>query len=144
MASETYEHVIPTKQIKSVMDMPKWEKSQAYHVKRSNHLLFPGKIIKTIFQEYLGFIQTIGTAISGKRITDEKIVKSESVLTLVKILDSLSSWIDEIKLAEQQQRFGNVAFREWHSRLLEVKNGSFLAPFYHFYFLRNPRNFSRI
>ena len=72
------------------------------------------------FQEYLGFIQTIGSAISGKRITDEKIVKSEPVVKLVAILDVLSSWIDEIKLAEQQQRFGNVAFREWHSRLLEV------------------------
>ena len=33
------------------------------------------------------------------------------------LLDTLSKWIDEIKPAEQQQRFGNKAFRDWHAKL---------------------------
>ena len=45
-------YIIPTKQIKSPDDMPKWEKSEAY-------------------QEYLGFIQMIGDAICGKKVRDE-------------------------------------------------------------------------
>ena len=59
----------------------------------------------------------IGEAISGKKIRDETIEKSEAVNKTLEMLDTLSSWIDEIKLEEQQQRFGNQAFRIWHSQL---------------------------
>ena len=59
----------------------------------------------------------IGEAICGKKIRDEKIDKSEAVNKTLEMLDTLSSWIDNIKLEEQQQRFGNQAFRTWHSQL---------------------------
>ena len=39
---------------------------------------------------------------------------------MLKVLEILDSWIDEIPLAEQQQRFGNKAFRDWHLRLEQV------------------------
>ena len=81
-----------TKQVKNMEDLKKWEKSEAY-------------------QEYLGFIQMIGEAISGKKIRDDKIDKSEAVLKTLEMLETLSQWVDEIKLEEQQQRFGNQAFR---------------------------------
>ena len=81
-----------TKQVKNMEDLKKWEKSEAY-------------------QEYLGFIQMIGEAISGKKIRDDKIDKSEAVLKTLEMLEILSQWADEIKLEEQQQRFGNQAFR---------------------------------
>ena len=47
----------------------------------------------------------IGEAISGKKIRDETIEKSEAVNKTLEMLDTLSSWIDEIKLEEQHQRF---------------------------------------
>ena len=39
---------------------------------------------------------------------------------MLKVLEVLDSWIDQIPLAEQQQRFGNKAFRDWHLRLEQV------------------------
>ena len=39
---------------------------------------------------------------------------------MLKVLEILDSWVDEIPLAEQQQRFGNKAFRDWHLRLEQV------------------------
>merc|ERR1719510_761901 len=90
--------IIPTKQVKIPDDLARWEKSEAY-------------------QEYLGFIQMIGDMICGKKIQDEKISKSEPVEKLVSILDTLDKWTDEIKPIEQQQRFGNKAFRIWHEKL---------------------------
>ena len=62
----------------------------------------------------------IGDAIAGKKIRDETIEISESSTKLIRILDTLSSWIDDIKPVEQQQRFGNKAFRDWHNKLCNV------------------------
>lgn len=90
--------LVPTKQVKNVDDLARWEKSEAY-------------------QEYLGFIQMIGGAICGKRIRDGKIEPSPPVQALLEVLNQLDQWIDEIKPAEQQQRFGNKAFRDWYERL---------------------------
>ena len=36
---------------------------------------------------------------------------------IVEILEHLSLWIDEIKPIDQQQRFGNKAFRDWYEKL---------------------------
>ena len=99
---DTRKYVIPTKQIRNQDDMIRWEKSEAY-------------------QEYLGFIHLVGEAISGKKIRDEKISKSDNVNKLLNILDQLSKWIEEIQPLEQQQRFGNKAFRDWYDRLKKVR-----------------------
>merc|ERR1712018_1110244 len=93
-------YTTPTKQIKSVDDVMKWEASEAY-------------------QEYLGFIQMIGDAIANKKIRDESVEKSLEVTKFVDLLEILSNWIDEIKPVEQRQRFGNKAFKEWHSKLMD-------------------------
>ncbi len=67
----------------------------------------------------------IGDAIAGKKITDSKIVRSEAVDRLLKMLKTLSSWVDEIKPVEMEQRFGNKAFRDWYERL-KGKSGELL------------------
>ena len=72
----------------------------------------------------MGFIQSIGDAIAGKRIGEESIEMSEPTVKLVHLLETLSTWVDNIKPVEQQQRFGNRAFKEWHNKLIEVR------PFY--------------
>ena len=69
----------------------------------------------------MGFIQSIGDAIAGKRIREESIEMSESSVKLVQLLETLSNWVDNIKPVEQQQRFGNKAFKEWHNKLTNVR-----------------------
>lgn len=64
----------------------------------------------------------IGDAIANKKIRDESVEKSLEVTKFVDLLEILSNWIDEIKPVEQQQRFGNKAFKEWHSKLMDVSN----------------------
>ena len=44
----------------------------------------------------------------------------QSVEKFVKILDTLSGWVDDIPPIDQPQRFGNKAFRQWHDKLKEV------------------------
>ncbi len=39
----------------------------------------------------------------------------------------MSCWADEVEPTEQQQRFGNRAFRDWHARL-EASSESLLLP----------------
>lgn len=71
-------------------------------------------------KDYLGFLIAVCKAISGKKITDVKNVSSEAK-AVINLIDQLSSFDDDIELEEQQQRFGNKAFRKWHERLIEVR-----------------------
>ena len=101
----------------------KWEASEAYQVSslmKTFNPLFCKTLRETLFQEYLGFIQMIGDAIANKKIRDESVEKSLEVTKFVDLLENLSNWIDEIKPVEQRQRFGNKAFKEWHSKLMDV------------------------
>ena len=76
-----------------------------------------------VLQEYIGFIFAVGDSIKGKKIRDISIedVQNRVVITgLLGLLDELDKWIDEIPPVEQQQRFGNKAFKDWHSKLEQV------------------------
>ena len=44
----------------------------------------------------------------------------QSVENFIKILDTLSGWVNDIPPIDQPQRFGNKAFRQWHDKLKEV------------------------
>lgn len=39
----------------------------------------------------------------------------------MKMLNKFDDWITEIPPVSQPQRFGNQAFRTWHSKIQEVK-----------------------
>ena len=71
----------------------------------------------------MGFIFAIGDAIKGITIRDIKVEDldpKDVAVGLVNLIETLSNWVDEIPPAEQQQRFGNKAFKDWHSRLEQV------------------------
>ena len=71
----------------------------------------------------MGFIFAIGDAIKGIKIRDvtEEVIQSHYVISRIfNLLKELETYVDEIPPAEQQQRFGNKAFRDWHKRLTEV------------------------
>lgn len=42
------------------------------------------------------------------------------LVNLVKLLETLDSWIDEFPPVDQPQRFGNKAFRSWFEKLQQV------------------------
>ncbi|XP_072176625.1 serine/threonine-protein phosphatase 2A activator-like [Diadema setosum] len=88
---------VPTKEIKSPMDIRKWQTSQAY-------------------ADYLVFLSTLNEAVKGTTLMEEcsQSATCEKVLLL---LDDLKKWVDEIPPVDQPQRFGNMAYRTWHQKL---------------------------
>ncbi|PIK57857.1 putative serine/threonine-protein phosphatase 2A activator-like [Apostichopus japonicus] len=96
----------PTKQIKNVADLATWKKSQAY-------------------SDYMGFVRLMNTTVKGKKLTDECNV-SETCQKLITMIDTLDGWAEEIPPLQQPQRYGNQAFRTWHTKLKE--KGSVTTP----------------
>lgn len=90
---------IPKKEIFTVQDMPKWEKSEA-------------------FTEYMGFVMMINEKVKGKKMTSP-LQMSETIKKCMEMLNKMDTWIDEIPPIDQPQRFGNKAFRIWFERLKE-------------------------
>jgi len=70
-------------------------------------------------QEFLGFLAAVAEAVAGKKITDSQ-EGSEAAQQCLQMLDKLHKWSEEVEPADQQQRFGNKAYRTWHARLQEV------------------------
>ncbi|KAJ8039296.1 Serine/threonine-protein phosphatase 2A activator [Holothuria leucospilota] len=89
----------PTKQVKGVGDLAKWKKSQAY-------------------SDYMGFVRMMNNAVKSKTLTDSCNI-SETCHKLIKMIDIIDEWAKEIPPLEQPQRFGNMAFRTWHTKLKE-------------------------
>ncbi|XP_060564785.1 serine/threonine-protein phosphatase 2A activator-like [Ruditapes philippinarum] len=95
---ESHEFLIPKKEVGPPPEIiPKWEKSQAY-------------------QDLVGFILAMNNAVKGKKITADSTM-SPTVTQLIKLLETLDSWIAEFPPIDQPQRFGNAAFRDWFNKL---------------------------
>lgn len=90
---------IPKKRINSSVDIDKFHSSES------------GKL-------FLGFVAALNQSIKGYKLSD---YCSESLVvrTIVQILYSMNSWIDEIPPLQQAVRYGNLAFRDWQGRLQE-------------------------
>ena len=76
-------------------------------------------------QDYLGFIFSVGDAIKGLKISDVSKQNVSPVQGLVDLLKTLTLWIEEIPPLQQEQRFGNKAFRDWYTKLQKVRNQIF-------------------
>ncbi|XP_076271206.1 serine/threonine-protein phosphatase 2A activator-like [Rhynchophorus ferrugineus] len=98
--NEQHVFVTPVKLVKTIDDMQKWDKSEAYF-------------------EYLGFIFAINDAIKGKSNSQGSKEASANIDKIVHLLDILEKWIGEIPPVQQPQRFGNAAFKTWYNRLKE-------------------------
>eukprot|EP00249_Psilotum_nudum_P014637 c24931_g2_i1 orf=33-1100(+) len=89
----------PQKQINTLADLEKFQASES------------GRM-------FLGFIAGLNESIRGQKLSD---YCHESVVTrtIVQILDSMASWVDEIPPVQLPARYGNPAFRDWHARLMD-------------------------
>ncbi len=59
-------------------------------------------------------------AVSGKKVPNEDKETSQNVTKLLEMISKLDSMADKVEPAEQQQRFGNKAFRTWYEQLQRV------------------------
>lgn len=67
----------------------------------------------------MGFVLSINEAVQGKK-SSSVLPLNERVVKVVRLLDCLDKWIDEIPPTEQPQRFGNKSFRVWFQKLKDV------------------------
>ncbi|KAF3445874.1 hypothetical protein FNV43_RR11051 [Rhamnella rubrinervis] len=69
-------------------------------------------------KNFLGFVVALSESIRGHKISDP-CPQSATTDTILSILQTLIQWVDEIPPAQQASRYGNVAYRTWHARLVE-------------------------
>lgn len=99
--TETHEFLIPQKDVllASPDGIQAWEKSEAY-------------------KDLMGFLMAMNDAVKGKKISGDYPI-SELIDKLLKILETMESWVEEFPPVDQPQRFGNKAFRDWFGKLKE-------------------------
>ncbi|CAK8576362.1 unnamed protein product [Lathyrus sativus] len=98
VASPPYQFQIPIKRIQSPDDIRRLQDSESG-------------------QNFVGFVVALSESIRGRKISDP-CHQSETINTIVSILETLTQWIDEIPPAQQAARYGNIAYRTWHERLV--------------------------
>lgn len=76
---------------------------------------------------FLGFVVALSESIRGRKISDP-CHQSSTTETLLSVLQTLIQWVDEIPPAQQASRYGNVAYRTWHTRL-EENSEALMLPF---------------
>ncbi|CAL0333979.1 unnamed protein product [Lupinus luteus] len=94
-----FNFVTPTKRIRSPDDIVHFHNSDS------------GK-------HFLGFIVSLSDSIRGRKISDPCHV-SQNVTAIVSIIETLTLWVDEIPPVQQAARYGNIAYRTWHEKLVE-------------------------
>ncbi|OQV15822.1 Serine/threonine-protein phosphatase 2A activator [Hypsibius exemplaris] len=90
--------VVPARKILQPTDMPAWQSSKAY-------------------KDYMRFLLDLNQSVTGK--DNVNCSPSENVSRIVQLLETLDKWIDDVPPLQQAQRFGNQAFRTYHTRLTE-------------------------
>lgn len=99
--------IVPTKKIFDERDLEEFKKSQACH-------------------DISNFVKKCSKAVVGISASDETIVVSDVISKFQAFMSRLLDIVDEVPPIQQPMRFGNKAFRQWHSRLL-VETGPFLT-----------------
>jgi hypothetical protein len=102
---------------------------------RPNQFQLPQKRIQTnadvdqflrseAFDRLMCFIVKLNASVTGKKVKDVASLceESQSIKSVLTVLDGAKVWIDEIPPADEPQRFGNKSFRVWMDRLVSVRS----------------------
>ncbi|KAG6829003.1 hypothetical protein H0H92_005980 [Tricholoma furcatifolium] len=73
---------------------------------------------KQSYQDYAIFLRRLNESVVGQFLPLTT-SPSKAVMKTIDLLDKLDGWVDEIPALDSPQRFGNLAFRTWGSRLEE-------------------------
>ncbi|KAK6912510.1 Phosphotyrosyl phosphatase activator, PTPA [Dillenia turbinata] len=95
----THHFQTPVKQIHSQSDIERFQNSESV-------------------ANFLGFIVALCESIRGRKISDP-CHQSQTLLSIVSVLEALIQWVDEIPPVQQSARYGNLSYRVWHERLEE-------------------------
>uniref|UniRef100_A0A7E4V453 Serine/threonine-protein phosphatase 2A activator n=1 Tax=Panagrellus redivivus TaxID=6233 RepID=A0A7E4V453_PANRE len=99
-AEEPEGYFVPKRHVFAIFDMAKWYRSEAY-------------------DKYLNFLHRINDSVIGVS-NNANVEISDRVKSVIKLIDTLSSWTSDFPPVDmQEQRFGNKAYRLWHTRLTE-------------------------
>ncbi|OCH89595.1 Phosphotyrosyl phosphatase activator [Obba rivulosa] len=97
---------LPVPKIRTDADVEYWKTTQGY-------------------QDYGLFLRRLSEAVVGRFLPCPD-PQDEGNIAMIRLLDTLDSWIDEIPPLPTPQRFGNLAFRTWGKRV-ESEAPSLLA-----------------
>lgn len=67
-------------------------------------------------KSFLGFIAALSHSVRGHKISDP-CHESETVLSILSVIETMSKWVDEIPPAAQSSRYGNLSFSVWHEKM---------------------------
>lgn len=67
---------------------------------------------------FLGFVVALSESIRGHKLSDF-CRESPLVIAILRVLELMSQWVDEIPPKQQPVRYGNPAYRDWYTRLCE-------------------------
>lgn len=97
-ASPPYHFETPTKRISSPDDLRRFHSSAAG-------------------RHFLGFVAALCHSVRGRKLSDPVPPLPQTLTSLLSLLQTLTSWIDEIPPLPHPARYGNPAYRSWHARL---------------------------
>uniref|UniRef100_A0A2N9F9F5 Serine/threonine-protein phosphatase 2A activator n=1 Tax=Fagus sylvatica TaxID=28930 RepID=A0A2N9F9F5_FAGSY len=106
LVSPPYHFQIPTKIIQSPDDLRRFHDSDSC-------------------KNFLGFVVALSESIRCHKISDP-CHQSETINSIISILETLTQWIEEIPPAQQTARYGNLSYRTWHNRLTETSDSLML------------------
>ncbi|OAX41909.1 Phosphotyrosyl phosphatase activator, partial [Rhizopogon vinicolor AM-OR11-026] len=73
------------------------------------------------YADYLLFLHRLSESVVGYMLPPANLPKqSQEIDRILALLQILSDWVDEISPLQTPQRFGNLAFRSWGTRLEEA------------------------
>ena len=99
-ASSTSRFRTPTKQITSPLHLSAWKQSEAY-------------------ADIVSFILHLNAAVRSQPSSTPH-PRSPAITTLCTLMTQAKGWVADIPPIQQAMRFGNKAFRTWHSRLMQA------------------------
>jgi serine/threonine-protein phosphatase 2A activator len=109
----------PTTGINRDDDVERWKNSKSYR----DYAIFLRRLNESVVGYFLPWESGQPSKVVGS-LTRIACMRSDplhqAIQSLLKLLDTLDEWIEEIPPLESPQRFGNLAFRTWGRRLEEV------------------------
>jgi serine/threonine-protein phosphatase 2A activator len=73
-------------------------------------------------QRIVWFVLLLNDVVQRRSCLDEDIPVNDVIAAILRMLDQLAGYVDEVPPSTGPRRFGNVAFREWIRKMEEVRH----------------------
>ena len=116
----------PSQKIRSEEDVHAWRLTRGYQ----DYELFLRRLNESVVGHMLPWTSPTAYPVSffpviiGTKVPSY--LREQEIDALMRMLETLDRWIDEIPPLPTPQRFGNLAFRTWGQRLQDVSQSRYL------------------